>query len=147
MAFNITEDFQYCIWFLPEKKHEWYTYPSGFPPHLSIKTYLDYDDIPEYKHILNSDISVEIQLVGNLYQTSVNDFYALQYLVKPIGENIPIWWPENAHISFRYKYNIPFTEEEIKNKENTIKIKKANLNNIRIQKCSGHYKHWSQITN
>ena len=48
MAFNITEDFQYCIWFLPEKKHEWYTYPCGFPPHLSIKTYLDYDDIPEY---------------------------------------------------------------------------------------------------
>lgn len=146
MAFNITEDFEYCIWLLPEKPHEWYTYPSGFSPHLSVKTYLDYDDIPKYKYILDDNISIEIELLGKLYQTTVNNFYALQYLVKPISKNIPKWWPENAHISFRYKYNTPFTEEEIKNIENTIKVRKANLNNIRIQRCTGHYTYWSQIT-
>ena len=84
MAFNITEDFEYCIWLLPEKTHEWYRYPSGFSPHLSVKTYLDYDDIPKYKYILDDNISIEIELVGKLYQTTVNNFYALQYLVKPI---------------------------------------------------------------
>ena len=146
MAFNITEDFEYCIWLLPEKTHEWYRYPSGFSPHLSVKTYLDYDDIPKYKYILDDNISIEIELSGKLYQTTVNNFYALQYLVKPISKNIPKWWPENAHISFRYKYNTPFTEEEIKNIENTIKVRKANLNNIRIQRCTGHYTYWSQIT-
>lgn len=146
MAFNITEDFEYCIWLLPEKPHEWYTYPSGFSPHLSVKTYLDYDDMPKYKNILDDNISIEIELLGKLYQTTVNNFYALQYLVKPLSKNIPKWWPENAHISFRYKYNTPFTEEEIKNIENTIKVRKANLNNIRIQRCTGHYTYWSQIT-
>lgn len=146
MAFNNTEDFKYCIWFLPEKTHDWHLYPSGFPPHLSIKTYLEYDDVFNFKDILNDKISIEIKLVGNLYQTRVNNFYALQYLVEPINDNEPNWWPENAHISFRYRYDKPFTEEEIKNIENTIKVRNANLNNIRVQKCSGHYNSWKIIT-
>ena len=146
MVFNITEDFKYCIWFLPEKIHEWYTYPCGFSPHLSIKTRMDYNDISKYKFILADKISIEIDLIGKLYQTNVNNFYALQYLVKPLSKNIPKWWPENAHVSFRYKYNTPFTEEEIKNIDNTIKVRKANLNSIRIQRCTGHYTYWSQIT-
>ena len=31
-------NFGFCLWFLPDAKHEWYNYTHNFLPHVSIKT-------------------------------------------------------------------------------------------------------------
>ena len=44
-----------------------------------------------------------------------NGFNALYYLIEYSNKNKdekPLWWPDNAHISIRYKYDEDFTSSE-----------------------------------
>jgi len=137
------ENFKYCIWFVPTRGHIWHKYTNNFTAHMSIKTYLDLDDAKkQFKNLKSEKINVE--LIGKLRHTYFNNFYALEYAIKPIGTP-PNFWPENAHISFEYRYNYPFTQEEIDNLEKIIKVKTGTLEYIKLNKCSGHYSKWKKF--
>jgi len=139
------ENFKYCIWFTPQLNHPWYNYTQSFLPHMTIKSKLDETNLNKYKNILYFNKQIEIKLVGKLYQDKINDFYALQYDVEVLNKNeIPDWWPDNPHISFRYRYNIPHTEKEIEDISKIIEIKTGLLDCIQVYKCSGHFREWTR---
>ena len=140
-------NFKYCVWFIPEDQHEWYNYTNSFTPHLTIKSKIDKSKINEIKEFINmiKDYKIKVELVGKLYQTCENHFYALQYNVKPLNVDKLKWWPINAHISFRYKYNIPYTEDEIEEIDKQIKVKEGYLDKIRIYYCNGDFSSWKEI--
>ena len=139
------EDFKYCIWFIPEKEHEWNKYTNGFSPHMTIKSKLSKSSLKDFNNIISSNKKIKVRLVGKLYQTQLNDFYSLQYDIEPINKDeIPDWWPSNAHISFKYKYILPYIDDEIRNIDNEIKIKEGILDTISIYKCSGDFSTWKK---
>ena len=142
-------DFKYCIWLRPEKNHIWEAYCDGFKPHISIKTKLNESDI---EHDIESNLikynnqvilpeEVEVCLKGDVIYDVEEGFHSLYYHVDCLTTP-PAWWPENAHISFKYKYNTPFTPEEIEHLRNKINIWRATFRQISIVKCTGHYKDW-----
>jgi hypothetical protein len=140
-------DFKYCIWFIPNKNHEWNNIINDFDPHMTIKSKLHYKDaINEYSKI-SCDRKIKIKLIDNIKQDidDENKFYALLYNIKIDDDTIkPIWWPENAHISFAYRYDIKFNKSEIDKIKEKIKIKDGILEKIILQKCTGHYKNWGK---
>ena len=147
MSINIFESFKYCLWIKPENNHEWQDYCIGFCPHMSIKTNINFEDLNKYNYILSDKCNLNVNLVGELYQTKLNNFYALQYNIEldTDRDQTPLWWPENPHISFGYKYNSPFSKKDIKDLENIIKIRSACLNNICFQNCNGHFNKWEIV--
>jgi hypothetical protein len=145
MTINILEEFGYCIWLLPQIGHKWYNYTNGFKPHITIDKYLGKKSVQKKGSVINFNTSVNIKLVGKLYQTKTNNFYALQYNVECDGYK-PIWWPDDAHISFRYKYHIPFTEDEINTIDNKIIINSGVMDIIQITHCIGDFSTWKKIT-
>lgn len=140
-------NFDYCIWFLPENNSEFYNYTKGFSPHLTIKSKINKNDIMEFQEFINmiEDYKIKIKLVGNLYQTQEDYFYALQYNVQILDQDIPKWWPKNAHISFRYKYHLPYTKSEIEQIEKEIKVREVILDKIQIVYCNGDYSNWKRV--
>jgi len=139
------KDFKHCIWFLPERNHPWYGYSDGFCPHVTIALGLREKEARD----LANDIRVcdiEVKITNDVRQSCVGDFYALFCSVEPTdSENKPEWWPENAHVSFKYKYNTPFTEQEIESLRERVSVKSALLNQMRTVKCSGHFTEWGRF--
>ena len=80
---------------------------------------------------------IDIQLVGKLQQSSDKNFHALYYNVRPIQEHAPSWWPNNAHISFAYRYDVPFSKIEMETIEQSIAVYTGTLMEFRVMKCSG----------
>ena len=150
MVFNNSADFEYCIWLLPKLGHEWYDYTNGCAPHITLDKYIKKENLANYKKLMSENINVTINLVGKLYQTETDNFYALQYDIELENKNslepIPYWWPDDAHISFRYKYNFPFSEKEIIEIEDKIKLKMAEFNVLQCRFCNGDFSTWKQIT-
>ena len=142
---NKLADFQHCIWYQPNKEHIWNTYCDHFEPHMSIVTNNNKNDsIQLYNSIKSTKIYVK--LIGNIIQSCKPDgFYALYYRIEPISNDIPSWWPKNAHISFAYRYNIPFSDKEIAALEKKIAIRYGLLENIHVVNCSKHYLKWQKL--
>ena len=138
------EDFKYCIWFKPEKEHEWNKYTNEFPIHMTIKSKLSKSSLKDFNNIIFLNKKLKVKLVGNLYQTKLNNFYSLQYNIVPINNEIPTWWPFNAHISFKYQYSKEFNDNEIKELDNIIKTKEGLLDTISVYKCRGHFSKWKK---
>lgn len=136
------KNFNYCIWLVPEMGHSWYNIISDFSPHISIKTDLQSSDISVYKYIIDTKLQIEVELIGNLYQTKTENFFAIQGNVNITNQPNPNWWPSNAHVSFKYQYNKPFTDKEIVELESMIKEKKAICTNIIVKLCNGHFSNW-----
>jgi len=134
------ECFGYCIWALPEYNTECYNYTDGFYPHISIKKYLSLDEAYLYfqnMYFEPTDIYISDLLVP--FNTSVN-FCGLYYDV--YTNNIPSWWPENAHMSLNYRYDNPYTKNEIEFFSTKIQNKKITINKFMIVRCDGHFKNW-----
>ena len=154
-------NFGYCIWAVPETSgisQHWYT--NGFEPHLSIKTniptenearqyimkMLDYNnhgvafDPVQPVNPLSFE-NIHISLGNQLIIDNANGFYSAYYNVH-CNNNQPDWWPENAHISFLYQHNQPFTQEQINSIYNGIIERNIILDNIKIVKCEGHFTRW-----
>ena len=95
-------NFKYCIWLTPhETDDEWYSYTNGFEPHVTIFSHLDEHEVSDkLKLIHNCDLTV--QLVGELIYTALHGFNVLYHNIN-ISEMLD-WWPNNAHVSFYYKY-------------------------------------------
>ena len=142
---NKLADFQYCIWYQTNKEHIWNTYCDDFEPHMSIVTNCEEKDcIQLYNNI--APTKVYVKLVGDIVQSCKPDgFYALYYRIEPISDNIPSWWPKNAHISFAYRYNESFSDQEIRALEKRIVIKYGLLENINAVDCSKHYLKWKKL--
>ncbi len=138
------ENFKHCLWLIPTLEHEWYTYTNNFNPHISIQTHIEEDDLYKYSHFLNKNIYIRVKLQSPLYQTSQNNFYALQCNVL-IDDPCPDWWPEDAHISFRYQYDKSFSDDEIKDVEKLLIVRESIFDNIVLMKCEGHYSDWVKV--
>lgn len=136
------EDFKYCIWFIPEENHLWYTYTEGFNPHVTLYSHLEKEEaIEKISNI--KECCKKVKIKGNIKQTNTNNFYALIYDIElEDKDNIPKWWPSDAHISFSYKYNKPFTDNKIQDVKDKVIKKDALLMKIVMMKCSEHYIHW-----
>ena len=139
------KDFKYCIWYTPKNNHEWHKFTNGCPPHITIYYYLDKDEaIEKIKELQKYNLN--IKLIGNLKQTCVDNFYALQYdVLLESNHSKPEWFPDDAHVSFKYQYDNEFTLSEITNLEKKINIKSALFTDFKIVKCSGHYTKWMNI--
>ena len=133
------KNFKYCIWLTPyDDNDEWYSYTNGFEPHITIFYYLDKQEA--YKKIkLIHDYDINLTITDELIKLSEEGFNSLYYKVS-INKDLD-WWPENAHISFRYKYD-DITEKEIDELKNKIKKKTARFSKIKIKKCDGHFSYW-----
>ena len=135
------ENFKYCLWLIPTLEHEWYSYTKNFNPHISIQTHIEEEDLYKYSHFLDKKLYIRVKLHSALYQTRQNNFYALQCNVI-IDDPSPVWWPEDAHISFRYQYDKPFSDDEIKDTEKTLSVRESTFDKIVLMKCVGHYSDW-----
>ena len=58
------------------------------------------------------------------------------------GEKIPNWYSDNCHISFNYRYDKKYTQNEIElfDKKNT--IKNGLFNKYILVRCDGDFKTW-----
>ena len=138
-------DFKYCIWLVPNKHHSWINIPNDFTPHMTVKSHLDQKEANYiYNKIKKENYQIKVKLVGKLCQDNTEDFYALQYNVLSISNDIPDWFPKDAHISFAYQYK-PFTEHQMQELENKIKDKNGLLDLLVINKCTGNYKNWKKF--
>ena len=88
---------------------------------------------------------IEIRLVGKLQQSSEQNFHALYYKVRPIQEHAPSWWPKNAHISFAYRYDVPFSKIEMETIARTITVYTGTLTELRVMNCSEHFSKWKLL--
>jgi hypothetical protein len=59
----------------------------------------------------------------------------------------PEWWPNNAHISFIYKYNKPITLLEINKVKKSVNDTIIIFNKIKVMLCKGHHNNWKLIKN
>jgi hypothetical protein len=92
---------------------------------------------------------IHIKLIGDIIYSIKENFHALYYKVKIMDDEfkVPIWWPNNPHISFIYRYNEPFTQKEIDELKNKIQVKDGVITEIKLMRCIGHYLTWAQINN
>jgi len=136
------KDFKYCIWLCPDSNHPWNFFTNRFIPHLSIKTNLDYHTAIQLYTKINKP-TLEIELDKLICQEE-DDFHSMFYTLKePI--NKPEWFPQNAHISFLYKYNQQISPYEVHHLYSNMKYKKGLLKNLCMTKCSGHYTKWKVL--
>ncbi len=140
------EDFKYCVWLSPPDGHAWHSFIQNVPTHLSVAVYLGTQK--EARNVA-LDLRHKRALVrrrGDLVQTCTRGFYALTQDVEPVasGSDIPRWWPDDAHISFGYKYDVPFSEKEIDQikKKLESRFDEAELSVWRVARATGHYKEW-----
>ena len=140
-------NFGYCIWLLCDKKNNLKKLTNGFDAHMSVNTNMNLQEaINMFENLLlYKNNSLIVDIMPKKIMSYNNGFNALYYSIKYSNKNInekPFWWPENAHISIRYKYNKDFTSSEKKLNllNNTCKMK-----GLRLMKCIGHHSKWQQI--
>jgi hypothetical protein len=132
-------DFQYCIWLVPsDRYHEWYSYTNGCEPHITIFSHLNEEDVTGRLAMIQ-DIDMDVDLVGELNNFSVQGFSALHFNVTTTKELD--WWPKDAHVSFHYKYD-KITKEEMDKLSGKVKKRSCRFSQIKVKKCSGHFLQW-----
>jgi hypothetical protein len=138
------KSFGYCLWLVPGIRNKVINFTDGFKPHITIKKNLTkFQSFKEFKEIYLEE-PIKFKLEDKYILSEEDNFYALYYKVSPLVYK-PLWWPEDAHISFRYKYDKPFTQKEIDNTLNKY-IKYLTFDTIEIRNCNGHFKNWEKIS-
>ena len=138
------KNFGYCLWLVPGIRNKVINFTDGFKPHITIKKNLTkFQSFEEFKKIYLAE-PIKFKLDDKYILSEEDNFYALYYKVSPLVYK-PLWWPEDAHISFRYKYDEPFTQNEIDNTLNKY-IKYLTFDTIEIRNCNGHFKNWEKIS-
>jgi hypothetical protein len=132
--------FKYCIWAVPESGNEWYNYTNGFYPHITIKKNLSLDEAFLYfeTRIFKK---TEITLKGD-FISSFNNGFSVLYIKVDHEDKKPDWWPEDAHVSFCYKYNEPFTNQLLEYYSKNIPRKKTLINKFILVRCDGDFINW-----
>ena len=138
---NLYMKFNYCVWLIPNIKNAWSKYVYGFHPHISIKTNLEKKEAIDYYKSISLDKPLKVKLVGEPVYEVKNKFHSLYYCAKPVGK-APSWWPQGAHVSFRYRYNEPFSKFDIKQfKKQTFELEEL-FTDIKVAYCNDHYRYW-----
>jgi len=133
-------DFDYCIWFQPKNDHEWYDYTNGFEPHVTLKTNLTYSEAHEYVKNIKIE-NIDITLQENPEMDCSQGFHAIYYNLVNKHHILP----DDAHVSFMYQYDKPFSINQIEQLGHKIKARTATLSDINIVKCTGHFRYWKKI--
>ena len=135
-------DFQYCVWLVTDNhSSKWNGYTNGFQPHITLGSHLTYDEAYKLKEkISRSFIPINVSLTDFEYQY-MPDFHALCYKAQPIIDKIPLWWPEDAHVSFYYSYS-DIDAVTIKDVKNKIVERNCILDTVQIKLCSGNFENW-----
>jgi hypothetical protein len=132
-------NFKYCIWLTPsDGEDEWYSYTNGCEPHITIFYHLEEDEAIEKLKLINN-CDIEVSLGDEQVHSSDNGFHSLYYHAYPIEK--PDWWPNNAHVSFYYKY-ADIDKEEMDALTQKIIKKNSRFSTIKIKKCNGHFLEW-----
>ena len=147
---QIPKDFRHCVWLtLTDESHPLNDYISGVQAHMTIQSNLDLEKANIlYDKLKNDNIRLNIELVGDLKQSEVDDFYALEQSIKIADETpIPYWWPDKAHVSLGYRYGKSFTDEEIGRIQKRVNMgpQKAEMSNVLHVLCRGHYTTWMNL--
>ena len=133
--------FNYCVWLIPNIKNVWSKYIYGFHPHISIKTNLEKKEAIDYYKSISLDKPLKVKLVGDLVYDVTDKFHSLYYCAEPVGKP-PSWWPKDAHVSFRYRYNEEFSKFDIKEfKKQTFELEEL-FTDIKVSYCNDHYRYW-----
>ena len=140
------ENFKFCIWLIPKKNHKWYKYISDFSPHVTLHSRLSMGEAYTKLFVLEDLVKdLKVKLVGKAKQDKVNDFYNIEYGVELIDKNEePTWWPDNAHLSFSYRYGSRYTKEELEEMDKKVEVREGVLNKIVVKNCKGHYNTWEK---
>lgn len=133
-----------CLWLIPDELSDWHNYTDGFTPHMTIKTNVTDKELEFYRNNIDLNKSYEVELIDDLIYEKKNNFHCLYFKVKLHGFK-PNWWPDNAHISLKYRYNNSITKKEIEKIYNLVKNKKGILNSIKLMSCNTHYNFWKDI--
>ena len=90
---------------------------------------------------------IPVELAGDLVQTELNGFFALEHRVRVCDTTpVPSWWPEGAHISFGYRYRAPFSEDEVEETRRSIVCRRAVLSHVQHRLCSGPFgRSWVEV--
>ena len=144
------EDFKWCVWLSPPDGHAWHGFIEGVPAHLSVAVYLETEK--EADKMASSLVGRRaiVRWSSPLVETCTNGFYALTRAVEiaASGSSVCEWWPDDAHISFGYKYGAPFTRRETDSVAQRLSLRhhEAELSVCRVVKASGHYRDWTRRT-
>ena len=142
------EDFKWCVWLSPPDAHAWHGFIDGVPAHLSVAVYLETEAEARRmaERLVQAPTLPLIGWNGPLLQTCTNGFYALTRDVEVLATGCAVahWWPDDAHISFGYKYGAPFTDNEVAGVLQRLAHRhhEAELSVCRIAKATGHYRDW-----
>ena len=140
------KNFKYCIWLLPEENSLCNQYTQDFTPHITIKSKLEYEDaIKLYHKITSQTYNLPIKIDTLSYITRSSDFYSIQFEAKLATDNVPEWWPDRAHVSAKYKYDTPFTDDDLNNMNKQFNPYTFMCNRIKLYECNGHYTTWKLV--
>lgn len=131
--------FKYCIWALPQQGHEWYNYTNDYYPHITINKNLSLDEAFLYFEKNNFE---ETAIIVKNFTSSLSDGFSALYANVDYVDKKPLWWPNNAHISFCYKYDKPFTKDHLEYYTKHMPKKKVIINEFMLVRCDGHFMNW-----
>lgn len=136
--------FGYCIWFIDVlDTNNWQSVTKDFIPHVTLKSHLsETDAITEYNRLKSLVYPVTFELRDPV-TTCEHAFFSLQYPIKTMESSIS-WLPDDAHISFAYRYDVPFRDNDVQEMEKKVTTKKTTFDTIVLMNCNGHYSTWSQ---
>ena len=138
-------NFGYCIWLLCEEEEELSKLTNGFEAHMSILTKLDLTEAFDIYECLERNAFIVVGVDRDKVISYEDGFNAIYFKVKYDEDNKrekPKWWPKNAHISIRYKYDKDFTEGE---KALKIFDGKCKMKGMKLMRCAGHHDNWKWI--
>ena len=96
------------------------------------------------KNILGDDYTTVAGNASSDIIDNTDGFYSMYFNVKCIGHK-PVWWPDDAHISFLYEYDRQFTQLQIDNVINRLSNKKCVLTKLQTMKCIDHFNKWEKM--
>ncbi len=141
------EDFKWCVWLSPVDGHDWHGFIHHVPAHLSVAVYLETEAEAMQVARRLDGMNVRVRRNGPLTQTCTNGFYALVQsvaLVSPQSAPWRGWWPAHAHVSFGYKYDAPFPDDELAVIRERLASRphEADLCVCRVARATGRYHGW-----
>jgi hypothetical protein len=149
----MTVNYGYCVWLTSNTVKELDLIANNFQPHISIFTHLSLNDAKNLYNLLikdSKDKNIFVKLSDKSIATNTNGFCCLEYGVDYIcydeNNSTPSWWPKNAHISLKYKYDEDITLDEINEVERKLESRIFNFTKLKIMLCKGHHNDWREIT-
>jgi hypothetical protein len=140
-------DFNYCVWAVFKEDHPWTSLTNGFQPHMTIKSHLNLREALRLKHQITAGDNrwnQVISLLGTEVQ-EISSLSGLSALVQSVQETDLEPWPKGAHVSFRYRYHEAFPLSEINEVNELLQEHSlAEIVDIVVMKCNGHFSTWSR---